>query len=791
MLITIFENYNATDKPHYISVDSVVNRIRSGKSKELCNSIRQEPQKEERNKLKSRLPAICFGGKFTTRSMDGLAEPSGLMTLDFDGFESKEALETKRFEFEMDDYTHICFLSPSGDGLKVVVRIPPADKTSYKQYFKALKEYYNTTYFDNSCSDISRITYESYDENIFVNSQSLVWDKKIEEKPVEQRKVLIPTDDTNKIVIGILSWWNRTHGLVSGKRNHNMFVLASALNEYGVDKTEALSTCLQFVQPDFSEREITTTVESAYRNTALFNTSQWEDRAAVREVERLVAKSVPVETIRAIIPEATEDNINDIKENVSEIDFWYFNKNGGVEFVNHRYRDFLTDNGFYKYYASRDGTFVLVHMEGNIIRQVLDDHIKDFVINYLYNKSDKRIFDAYSGSTKLQKEDFLSFLPNVNNNFMRDTRNYSHIYYKNCAIRIGKDSIEQLDYSDLGGIVWEKNILDRSYVGHTDYSGCEFERFLSNISGGEEGRLNTMRSTLGYMMHRFNDPAYNPAVILNDETISDKPEGGTGKGIFVNSISKVRKTVHINGKNLDPKNRFAYQRVTPDTQVIALQDIEKNFPFDSLFSILTEGMPIEVKNQQEMFIPFQDLAKFIITTNHAIKGDGNSNNRRKWEVEFTQYYSENFTPYHEFGHTLFDDWSEEEWARFDSFMISNVQLYLSKGLIKSKFKNLKVRKFYIATSHEFAEWALGEDKEHALKPDIDYIGQNVMNDFMEKYPDYGQYGKIKLTHRTFYRWLDEYAKFRYGTKLIEKRSAMGKVISFYEEKKQLRIDEFS
>jgi hypothetical protein len=62
---------------------------------------------------------------------------------------------------------------------------------------------------------------------------------------------------------------------------------------------------------------------------------------------------------------------------------------------------------------------------------------------------------------------------------------------------------------------------------------------------------------------------------------------------------------------------------------------------------------------------------------------------------------------------------------------------------------------------------------------------------MEKYPDYGQYGKIKLTHRTFYRWLDEYAKFRYGTKLIEKRSAVGKTISFYEEKKQLRIDEFN
>ena len=38
-----------------------------------------------------------------------------------------------------------------------------------------------------------------------------------------------------------------------------------------------------------------------------------------------------------------------------------------------------------------------------------------------------------------------------------------------------------------------------------------------------------MRSTIGYMLHGWKNLAYCPAVILNDEMISDNPEGGSGK----------------------------------------------------------------------------------------------------------------------------------------------------------------------------------------------------------------------------------------------------------------------
>ena len=41
-----------------------------------------------------------------------------------------------------------------------------------------------------------------------------------------------------------------------------------------------------------------------------------------------------------------------------------------------------------------------------------------------------------------------------------------------------------------------------------------------------------MESTIGFLLHGHKNLSYCPAaVILNDEIISDNPEGGTGKGV--------------------------------------------------------------------------------------------------------------------------------------------------------------------------------------------------------------------------------------------------------------------
>ena len=53
------------------------------------------------------------------------------------------------------------FISPSGIGIKLLVKIPK-DIDNHKKYFDALEKYYNNTHFDTTSKNISRICFESY-----------------------------------------------------------------------------------------------------------------------------------------------------------------------------------------------------------------------------------------------------------------------------------------------------------------------------------------------------------------------------------------------------------------------------------------------------------------------------------------------------------------------------------------------------------------------------------------------------------------------------------------------------
>ena len=54
-MITIFKNIKETSTPFYRSLDFVLERIKTGKNKDLIEGIRKETDKTERNNLKKNL----------------------------------------------------------------------------------------------------------------------------------------------------------------------------------------------------------------------------------------------------------------------------------------------------------------------------------------------------------------------------------------------------------------------------------------------------------------------------------------------------------------------------------------------------------------------------------------------------------------------------------------------------------------------------------------------------------------------------------------------------------------
>jgi hypothetical protein len=325
---------------------------------------------------------------------------------------------------------------------------------------------------------------------------------------------------------------------------------------------------------------------------------------------------------------------------------------------------------------------------------------------------------------------------------------------------------------------------------------CDFKRFVGNINGGDDNRVKSMESTIGFLMHGYKNLSFCPAVILNDEVISDNPEGGTGKGLLMNALSNMKKLVVIDGKSFTFERSFAYQLVSADTQILCFDDVKKHFDFERLFSVVTEGLTLEKKNKDAIKIPFSKSPKIAITTNYAIKGAGNSFARRKWELELHQYYSKSFTPLDEFGKLMFGDWNDEDWCEFDNYMVGCLQGYLNTGLVKSKFVNLKIRQLSAETCHEFIEWCgLVEGQERGANIDagIRLYKNDLYYAFIDEYPDYGPKAKMTISRTRFYKWLVSYAIFKEGVMPEEGRDQMGRWIIIRKKQNadvqnQLNID---
>ena len=771
MTITIFKDIKSTNQPFYREVEVILNRIREGASKELVKKIRAEKDKTQKNLYKQNLPAVCFSGKFTKRNDNSFEEHSGLICLDFDGYKSNKDLLQEKERLSKNKFIFSVFISPSGKGLKALVKIPN-DPDNHKSYFLSLQSFFNSPYFDITSKNLSRVCYESYDPLIYINKTSSVWDKIEEEEFNEINKKVdlptIPITDENKIVDILTKWWTKKYPMIEGQRNQNVFILASAFNDFGVNQTLAEFVLNNYATKTFKQIEIKRTIQSAYAQKQNFGTKYYEDEDKVNQIKfRLrqggTKKQVREEMEDDVDPVIIDNVINRIEEEQSNQKFWTKSDKGVVKIIHFFFKSFLEEHGFYKFNPQASKNYVFVRVTNNLIDHTSEKEIKDFILNYLLDLDDVSVYNYFAENTRYFREEFLTLLSSIDVYFIEDNKDTAYLYYKNSAVKVTKNELISIDYLDLGGYVWKDHVIDRGYI-KCETTNCDFRKFINNICGNNESRIQSMQSTIGYLLHGWKNLSYSPAVILNDEVISDNPEGGTGKGLFMNALAQMKKLVVIDGKSFNFEKSFAYQLVSADTQILCFDDVKKYFDFERLFSVVTEGLTLEKKNKDAIKIPFSKSPKVSITTNYAIKGKGSSFERRKWELELSRYYTRDRTPLKEFGKLMFGEWNDEEWCQFDNFMIECLQLYLDKGLIKSEFVNLKIRQLAAETCHEFIEWCGlvdGTSINEKLKTNVRVYKADLYMDFIEDNPDFAPKAKMTVSRIRFYKWLQAYNLYKY------------------------------
>ena len=294
MIATIFKNIFSKE-PHFITIEKALERIKSGSSKELVTEIRNTLDKEKANKIKLNLPSVCFSGKFgNDRKDEQLIEHSGFIVLDFDDISE---LRDKQTDIISHDFVYACWVSPSGNGLKALVKI--ADGTKHREHFQSLQEVFPE--IDRSGINVSRVCYESFDPEIYVNDKASVFAKakKIEKITVTENQNVDDSENFRRI----LKWLtNKNDAFVTGERNTYIFKLASACCRFGIDENAALGliSAEYTVSNDFTMSEMKSAVKSGYRaNRNNFGT------ASIQK-EKLVSKETNYEI--DVKREFTEEN---------------------------------------------------------------------------------------------------------------------------------------------------------------------------------------------------------------------------------------------------------------------------------------------------------------------------------------------------------------------------------------------------------------------------------------------------------------------------------------------------
>ena len=146
-----------------------------GSVSELVENLRKIPDKDAARDYKwHNFPVFIPGGVFTERNVEGLVEHSGCVVIDYDDTADATTLRTHLTDIP---HTLAAFISPSGTGVKALVRVEPVptDGLSHYEAFDAALQAYTERLpdwadsIDAAGRDVCRLCFYSHDPDIFVN----------------------------------------------------------------------------------------------------------------------------------------------------------------------------------------------------------------------------------------------------------------------------------------------------------------------------------------------------------------------------------------------------------------------------------------------------------------------------------------------------------------------------------------------------------------------------------------------------------------------------------------------
>ncbi len=382
--------------------------------------------------------------------------------------------------------------------------------------------------------------------------------------------------------------------------------------------------------------------------------------------------------------------------------------------------NFLEANNIYYYYKEGKPPVLVHEWKSNVLKIINEEYILKYIQDYINNLPNEYCFN---GDETLRKEAIKAAFDVFDDRKMnlvikrlkmdavelnKPTDGVIYMYFQNCVVgykRGNNRKVDIIDYKDLKWKVWDSKVIKRDFKMNKAYKGGDVDDFLKSVCTSKTGdggkildkeRERALINAVGYLMNDYKHEDDVKIIVLCEEQITDMG-GRTGKSLTCKMLENMGcNVVWIDGRSVDFKNRFLFQNITEETDIVVFDDIDRKFDFKALYSIATTGLTVEKKGKNAVHLSHKETPKFIITTNTVLTDESNSGKSRKFEIEFSDHFNDEYTPILKYGRRFFDGWNEEDWSLFDNYMIDCAISYIEEGLTDYKRVNITERKLTIA-----------------------------------------------------------------------------------------------
>lgn len=257
--------YLADSSPLEIDIVRFLNAIKRGQFEGNIIQIRRAENKTVKTSLKQKLQSITTAATFTnSHKLEDLKSLSGLISIDIDNLDNPELL---RKLVNADKYTFCCFLSPSGNGLKVIYKIECTQQT-FAHSFNAIQQYFDINFkvqIDKSCKDISRLMFISSDINLYLNTNSEIFTAKYYSvKKVSKIPPYFNFESNNKIVEVLVNKIEKNKIDITSNYADWLKIAFALVSEFGINGLSYYHRISQYF-PTYSPEECEKQYNKCYR----------------------------------------------------------------------------------------------------------------------------------------------------------------------------------------------------------------------------------------------------------------------------------------------------------------------------------------------------------------------------------------------------------------------------------------------------------------------------------------------------------------------------------------------